>query len=610
MSKIINRRFAFTLILATFYQCSCNKISYHIPSNGELTTVVRGVTTKLTITNVSSPAAPAPPNTIANITDGNLNTAWSGENDSSGSQTITFRLDTTQMQSVEYIKIAFYINSPTRISNFDVAVSPDGVTGWVTVLKGGNSMRNITALQTFDFPDTKGKYVRITGHGNTNPSYPTWNTYTEVEIYGQTAESSRASKQLVQAVLVGANQYNAPYVPANVVDGDLNTHWTGQMSDSSDYKYVTLNLDNLDTLDNVKISFYNAGDAIRQTQFSIAISTDSVNWTTVLWKSWSAPNITALETFDFPDVVAQYVRVTCYGHTGTTSPFFYNSLNEVEIWGTPIGTLTTVADWETGDSSQWYETKGHSLATQYHTVTSPVRQGLFAGQFIVHVNDTIVGISGERVESSMWDNRTWALPYITYSEEVPGDDFYYGWSTLFPVGWKAPQLFGIILQQQVRAANTNPAIAINARGDSLMVDFRTGVLARNGSGHTFSFNRTPVILSTLDKGLWHDFIMHIKYKPDSTGSCEIWHRLEGTPKFTKILPYATVPTEQWTTDTATFLSHQPYTTYVKGGITGWVPNCYVRMGLYRDKGGMYTNTVYHDNWCRGTNYSVVRARFK
>ncbi|MBI5382786.1 MAG: discoidin domain-containing protein [Opitutae bacterium] len=76
----------------------------------------------------------------------------------------------------------------------------------------------------------------------------------------------------------------------------------------------------------VKIAWL-SGNARKQT-FSVQVSTDNTNWTTVLDHVQSSGTTLALETWDFADVTARYVRVIGYGNTVND----WNSMTEMEVW--------------------------------------------------------------------------------------------------------------------------------------------------------------------------------------------------------------------------------------------------------------------------------------
>ncbi|SEG66944.1 chondroitinase-B domain-containing protein [Paenibacillus sp. UNC499MF] len=132
---------------------------------------------KFTISASSVTASNDDGNKPGNTVDGNLGTRWSSNGDG---QWILF--DLGSLRKVSYIKIAF-LSGDTRTSTFDIQTSADNVT--FTNAKTNVTSSLNTQLQTFDFTDvSSARYVRIVGHGN---SANLWNSYTEVEIYGENA---------------------------------------------------------------------------------------------------------------------------------------------------------------------------------------------------------------------------------------------------------------------------------------------------------------------------------------------------------------------------------------------------------------------------------------
>ena len=76
----------------------------------------------------------------------------------------------------------------------------------------------------------------------------------------------------------------------------------------------------------MKIAFY-SGDT-RTSTFDIQTSNDGSSWTTRSSRTSSGTS-TALETFDFTDVSARYVRILGHGNSAN----LWNSYTEVEVWG-------------------------------------------------------------------------------------------------------------------------------------------------------------------------------------------------------------------------------------------------------------------------------------
>jgi hypothetical protein len=115
-------------------------------------------------------------NAPANTVDNNLGTRWSASGDGQWIQ-----YDLGAPRTVGYVRLAWYSGN-TRRSTFDVWVGSAPTGPWTTALAGGQSNGTSTALETHDFDDVPGRYVRIVGHGN---SSNLWNSITETEIWGR-----------------------------------------------------------------------------------------------------------------------------------------------------------------------------------------------------------------------------------------------------------------------------------------------------------------------------------------------------------------------------------------------------------------------------------------
>jgi hypothetical protein len=126
------------------------------------------------------------------------------------------------------------------------------------------------------------------------------------------------------AVTASANDGN---VPANTVDGSLATRWSAQ----GDGQWIRYDLGSANTVSLVKIAWHQ-GDT-RTSTFDVQLSPDGTAWSTV-FSGTSSGATTALETYDFTDGSARYVRIV--GH-GNSSGNGWNSITETEIWGSAGG---------------------------------------------------------------------------------------------------------------------------------------------------------------------------------------------------------------------------------------------------------------------------------
>ena len=113
----------------------------------------------------------------SNTLDNDFETRWSAE----GDQWIDY--DLGSLYTISYLKIAFY-QGDQRVSYFSIYTSTDG-NGW-TLADSTQSSGTSASLETYEFADLSGRYVRIYGHGNSSSD---WNSISEVEIYGTVSES-------------------------------------------------------------------------------------------------------------------------------------------------------------------------------------------------------------------------------------------------------------------------------------------------------------------------------------------------------------------------------------------------------------------------------------
>jgi hypothetical protein len=115
-------------------------------------------------------------NVPANAVDNSLATRWSGNGDGAW-----LRLDLGAAHTVSRVKIAWF-NGNTRASRFDWQVSSDNQQ-WSTVFSA-QSNGTSTAEETFDFTQQTVRWLRYLGHGNTDPAKGSWNSVTEISVFG------------------------------------------------------------------------------------------------------------------------------------------------------------------------------------------------------------------------------------------------------------------------------------------------------------------------------------------------------------------------------------------------------------------------------------------
>jgi hypothetical protein len=300
-------------------------------------------------------------NVPANTVDNNLATRWSGNGDGAW-----IRYDLGTMRTLTLARIAVY-GGNTRRNRFDLEASNDSMT-WKPLLTGVQSSGTTTLEEPFDFPDTPARYLRYVGHGSTAGS---WNSLTEVSLFvpwegptptptpptptptpspttpptptptptstttptptaTPTATPTTGPSNLTppgSAVTASTNDGN---VPANSVDRSLATRWSG----NGDGAWIQYDLGTLRNVAYVRIAVYRGNE--RRNRFDLQTSPDGTTWANALLGAQTSGTTTQLETHDIADAPARYVRYV--GHMSNVGTF--NSLTEVEIWGSAIVTPT------------------------------------------------------------------------------------------------------------------------------------------------------------------------------------------------------------------------------------------------------------------------------
>ena len=112
-------------------------------------------------------------NVAANTIDNNLSTRWSANGEG---QWIQYDLGT--VYSITELRIAFY-RGDARTTEFEISVSNDA-NSWNHILRETSSGATLQQ-EIYNIPSITGRYVRITGYGNSANS---WNSITEVDIRG------------------------------------------------------------------------------------------------------------------------------------------------------------------------------------------------------------------------------------------------------------------------------------------------------------------------------------------------------------------------------------------------------------------------------------------
>lgn len=217
----------------------------------------------------------------------------------------------------------------------------------------------------------------------------------------------------------------------------------------------------------------------------------------------------------------------------------------------PIDLTDWRGDFETGDFSQW-EMVQRVADDKIKVVEDPTRQGRYAARFEVGPHDNI-GDTDPRAELAR------ALG------EREGEDRYYRWFTYFDEDFPTEYEDDFVTFTQWRALDESDDLT------SFMIWGDEIELRQEGTRWS-----TPLV-----KGVWHEFIYHVKWSPDpGVGFVELWY--DGD----HVLPPVHVRTMQ--------------------GSPGSAVGNYVKQGLYHEE-GMPTGVVYHDGFAAGASLNAVKG---
>jgi hypothetical protein len=142
------------------------------------------------------------------------------------------------------------------------------------------------------------------------------------------ATAQAADEQLTPAASAVTASTSDENVPANAVDGDLGTRWSGE----GDGAWLQLDLGSAMTVSEIKLAAYKG--TTRQNIFELQYW-DGSAWVTV-YDGETSGTTTELESFGFEPVQTSKLRYLGHGYTGDGEGD-WNSLTEVEVWGTPDG---------------------------------------------------------------------------------------------------------------------------------------------------------------------------------------------------------------------------------------------------------------------------------
>lgn len=223
------------------------------------------------------------------------------------------------------------------------------------------------------------------------------------------------------------------------------------------------------------------------------------------------------------------------------------------------------------------------LQDSFGLVADPVRSGAHAARITVPQGYSLFGFN----ESTQ---------LVHFSNEQPGDDYWYAFSVNFPRDWFAPYGWGIFAEWHA-PLETSPVIAFDARADTAEFNFHAGLT--NEQANTFQYDINRPLLATLSLGKWNDFVMHVRWSK-TNGEVEIWHKLGWQQRFKRLIRLAGMPTFQWTS------AGKGIGIYLLFGLyrRSYCPQP-TQIGCTSSRGVQPPNTLYLDSYARATSFEAV-----
>ncbi len=296
-------------------------------------------------------------------------------------------------------------------------------------------------------------------------------------------------------------------------------------------------------------------------------------------------------------------------YQGLTAPAVPLLVTPADATGT-CAPSPTLALWTHSFLSNWQLASSNGGWKQVQAVAgglaaSPTvvnSHGAVVAHVVVRPGDDPLGLGKgtERAEVAiMQDAATGALVNET---EASGTVFY-GFSYLFPVGYKASAItdkaisdWSIVLQlHSPDAFGFSPSIALQAgrtTATGAPQFFLTGESGGPIPAGTFpAANAYKFALNGADAnvplGTWVDFMMRVNFSSTSAGSIALWRRDAGQPCFHQALNVSNIPTLAYTT-------------------TAPVGPHYWKQGLYRN-GQAWTDELWMGPLARGPSFGAVEA---
>jgi hypothetical protein len=248
-------------------------------------------------------------------------------------------------------------------------------------------------------------------------------------------------------------------------------------------------------------------------------------------------------------------------------------------------------------------TKAPSAAFVRDYSRGNVRHGKYSAKVVLQPGDHAV-----------YTCKAEAVVAIKRLNEGEGSESHWAWSWKIPVGWRGTKSWGMLFEFTVNSVLWPSYGMLNfdaAKKDSLRLGLHTGLTPNPGSDlYDAAYDKWVTLLGPgaprpMVYGKWLDFYMHVVWRSHKNGILQIWYRVAGQKKFTKL--YSDVPKDR------ALIQVRPHPTLLyntKNGAPGQngKPGLELEGGFYRANTS-WTNTYWWDGMRRRRTEASILAGF-
>jgi hypothetical protein len=336
--------------------------------------VVSAAATNIALNKTATASSVTGTNTASLAFDGNTGTRWESVQ---GVDPQWIEVDLGSNYSVTGAQLNW---ETAAAQAYSIQVSTDN-TNWTSVY---SETTGVGGTENLTFNAATARYVRMYGTVRTTQyGYSLW----EFQVYGTAVANTTnvaLNKTATASSVTGTNTASLAF------DGNTGTRW--ESTQGVDPQWIEVDLGSNYSVTGVQLNWETAAAKA----YSIQVSTDNTNWTTVYSET---TGVGGIENLTFSATTARYVRM--YGTVRTTQ--YGYSLWEFQVYGTAIGGTTvatpsitpatgtytstqsvTISDSTTGSTIR-YTTDGSAPTETNGTV--------YAGAFNVTATTTVKAIA-------------------------------------------------------------------------------------------------------------------------------------------------------------------------------------------------------------------------